>query len=60
MECSQCRQIKQPTKENKTPCTSCDLWNRLLCIECTELAPTEIQCIISQNKIPQYKCKQCR
>lgn len=60
MECSLCKQIKQPTKDNKATCISCDVCKRPICLECSELSPTEIRCLNLQKRILQYKCKQCR
>lgn len=60
MECFVCKQIKQPTKEIKIPCITCDVCKKIICLECSELSPTEIRCIPLQKRILQYKCKQCR
>lgn len=60
MECYICKEIKQPTKENKTPCIPCDVCRRIICSECTDLSPTEIRCVTLQKRILQYKCKHCR
>lgn len=49
--------IKQSTRENKTPRTSCDVCKRVICLEYTELS---LNWILQKKRILQYKYKHCR
>lgn len=60
MECAICKQVKIPTKETKCPCFPCDVCKSIICIECSELSPTEIRWIPLQKKVLQFRCIKCR
>lgn len=60
MECDICKQIKQPTKDIKNPCYSCDLCRNLICLECSDLGPSEIKCLPLQRRTLKFHCKKCR
>lgn len=60
MECTFCKQIKIPNKEIKYPCFPCDICKSLICIECSDLSPTEVRWIPLQKKVLQFKCRKCR
>lgn len=60
MECSKCKQIKPPSKEQKYPCFSCDLCRNLYCIECSELTPSEVKCVPLQKRVMKFHCYKCR
>lgn len=60
MECTICKQIKQPTKENKTSYINCDSCKDIICLDCSELSATEVRCFTLQRRILKYHCKKCR
>ncbi|KAG5894477.1 hypothetical protein JTB14_032505 [Gonioctena quinquepunctata] len=60
MECSLCKEIKQPSKDAKIPCHSCDSCRRLICLECSELSSSEIRCLPLQRRLLMFHCKSCR
>lgn len=60
MECSICKKIQQPTKENKNPCVSCDICRNLMCAECSELSSSELRCMPLQKRTLKFNCKKCR
>lgn len=60
MECFLCGVIKQPTKEAKAPCFSCDACKNFVCMECSELSASELKCMPLQKRVMRFYCRKCR
>lgn len=60
MDCTVCKKTKQPTKDLRSPCFSCDGCRNLICAECSELSASEVRCMILQKRTLEYKCKKCK
>nr|CAI5832956.1 unnamed protein product [Callosobruchus analis] len=60
MECALCNQVKQPTQDLKNPCFPYDSCKNLICVECSDLSPSEIRCIPLQKRLLIFHCKRCR
>lgn len=60
MECTICKQIKQPTKEVKYPCFPCDGCRNLICAECSALSATELRCLPLATRLLKFHCIKCR
>lgn len=60
MQCSECENILQPTKEQKYPCSACDGCRKLYCNQCSELSSSEIRCLPIRTRLLKFLCKKCR
>ncbi|KAG5877334.1 hypothetical protein JTB14_003620 [Gonioctena quinquepunctata] len=60
MECSQCKEVKTPSRDLKVVCFPCDTCKNLFCPECTELTPSEIKCLPLQKRLLIFLCPKCR
>lgn len=60
MDCSICKQTKQPTKDNKYPCFPCDGCRFMICSECSGLSATELRCVPLASRLLKFHCSNCR